>query len=404
MPTATQSDDLTTTTADRATPDILVCLPPLSSESLQATLNSLSTAFPAQHTLIAAPVPAPEGFDPTRWITTPDRSTLGWVLSAADFAAAAELAAAHNPKVTLLLGNCGENCEGLDAPALQRLAEAVLTRNIDLALPRFRLAPTAGLVNAAILYPLTRALFNADVHFPLALDAALSPRCLQRLAATANRLPHQQEGESLLWPVTEAAIAGLSIRETDAGSAHPAAPSGDFNTTFASVTGSLFADIEAKANFWQRARALPARANPSTSTEPAQSSTDITAQVQEMVDSFHLAHANLQELWSIVLSPQTRLALKKLSLTAPDAFSMEPGLWARIVYDFALAFHQRTLNRGHLLGAMTPLYLAWAASHLRFSGDDSLRATQSIEDTAAAFEAERSYMLSRWRWPDRFNP
>jgi hypothetical protein len=402
MPTTNQPDEPTIT--DHASTDILVCLPPLSVDALQPTLQTLTTAFPTQHVLIAAPVPAPNGFDATRWITTPDRPSLGWVLSAADFASAAELAATHSPKVTLLLGNCGENCEGLDATALQRLTDAVLTRNIDLAVPRFRLAPTAGLVNAAILYPLTRSLFNADIHFPLALDAALSPRCLQRLAATADRLPHQQEGESLLWPVTEAAIAGLSVRETDAGSAHPAAPSGDFNTIFASVTGSLFADIESKANFWQRARALPARTPAATSTEPTQPSTEITAQVHEMVDSFHLAHANLQELWSIVLSPQTRLALKKLSLTAPDAFTMEPALWARIVYDFALAFHQRTLNRGHLLGAMTPLYLAWAASHLRTSGDDTLRAAQSIEDTAAAFEAERSYMLSRWRWPDRFNP
>ena len=74
-----------------------------------------------------------------------------------------------------------------------------------------------------------------------------------------------------------------------------------------------------------------------------------------------------------------------------------------MVYDFALAFHLRTLNRGHLLGAMTPLYLAWVASLLhetsKGAGGDG-----TLESTAAAFEQEKPYLVSRWRWPDRFNP
>jgi hypothetical protein len=36
--------------------------------------------------------------------------------------------------------------------------------------------------------------------------------------------------------------------------------------------------------------------------------------------------------------------------------------------------------------------------------DDPTRAARSIEDTAQAFETEKSYIVSRWRWPDRFNP
>ena len=123
-----------------------------------------------------------------------------------------------------------------------------------------------------------------------------------------------------------------------------------------------------------------------------------------MIESFHLAQNNLQEIWSLVLPPQSRLALKKLSQLSAEAFTMEPDLWARIVYDFALAFHLRTLNRNHLLGAMTPLYLAWAASHLRFVADHPDRAAHAIERNAAAFESEKSYIVSRWRWPDRFNP
>jgi hypothetical protein len=148
-----------------------------------------------------------------------------------------------------------------------------------------------------------------------------------------------------------------------------------------------------------------AAARPAAAADEAEEATAEATreQVAAMIESFHLAQANLQEVWSLVLPPQSRLALKKLSAAAPGAFHVEPALWARTVYDFALAFHLRTLNRGHLLGALTPLYLAWAASHL-VAGGDTARSARNLDETAAAFESEKAYIVSRWRWPDRFNP
>jgi hypothetical protein len=82
---------------------------------------------------------------------------------------------------------------------------------------------------------------------------------------------------------------------------------------------------------------------------------------------------------------------------------MGDSLWARIVYDFILAYRLRTINRGHLLGALTPLYLAWVASHflLARTGIDP---EVHIEEMARTFESDKAYLVSRWRWPDRFNP
>jgi hypothetical protein len=51
---------------------------------------------------------------------------------------------------------------------------------------------------------------------------------------------------------------------------------------------------------------------------------------------------------------------------------------------------------------MTPLYLAWVASHLLQSAQTDPE--RHIEAVAAAFEAEKPYLVSRWRWPDRYNP
>jgi hypothetical protein len=126
-----------------------------------------------------------------------------------------------------------------------------------------------------------------------------------------------------------------------------------------------------------------------------------------MLDSFRLAYSNLQEIWSLVLPPNSLLGLKKLSLTPAAEFRMPDALWARIVFDFILAYRLRTINRGHLMGALTPLYLAWVASHLRLASIPApygLSPEAHVEALAAAFEADKPYLVSRWRWPDRFNP
>jgi hypothetical protein len=209
------------------------------------------------------------------------------------------------------------------------------------------------------------------------------------------------QSATYLWPVAEAATAGLSVREIETDATPPAPPDGDFNALFNSVAGSLFADVDAKASFWQRARAVPVR----SPVKPVQEiSTEVSPEIESMIENFHLAQATLQEIWSLVLPPQTRLEIKRLSQLPSAAFVITPSLWARIVYDFVLAYHLRTLNRGHLLGAMTPLYLAWVASYLHATGNDATLAVHSHEQTAAAFETEKPYLVSRWRWPDRFNP
>jgi len=84
---------------------------------------------------------------------------------------------------------------------------------------------------------------------------------------------------------------------------------------------------------------------------------------------------------------------------------MPDMLWAKIVYDFALAHRLRSISRTHLLGSLTPLYLGWVASYAaEVQAGDATAAEQRVERLALAYEAAKPYFVSRWRWPDRFNP
>jgi hypothetical protein len=389
---------------------LLVSLSPLAPDSLEATLANLAAAFPNQTIEVATPEPAPAAPPNLRLTTyTPATPTPGgWVLSAADFVNTHKLLQDHQYTACLLLGR---GAQSLAPEALRALADAVLTNRADLATPQYSLGPHDGLVNSAILYPVTRALFATRPRYPLAIDLAFSARMSARLAACAQKFTSANQPGGLVWPVAEAAAAAFSIAEVPAGPrALPPPDFADLNTILAQVAGSFFADLDAKAAFWQRARlAYSARSNPAAS--PAASAVapepSEPPDVQPMLDSFRLAYTNLLEIWSLVLPPNSLLGLKKLSILPTASFRMPNSLWARIVYDFILAYRLRTINRGHLLGALTPLYLAWVASHLlQTSGaaPDSVAPEKHIEVLATAFETDKPYLVSRWRWPDRFNP
>ena len=85
--------------------------------------------------------------------------------------------------------------------------------------------------------------------------------------------------------------------------------------------------------------------------------------------------------------------------------SLEPALWARVVYDFAVGHRTGAMERRQLLRSMTPLYLGWMASWVNTVRDARADEVDArADEVCRAFEAEKPYFISRWRWPDRFAP
>jgi glucosylglycerate synthase len=398
MASAQTNIDLTSNTAATATGDLLVSLVSLPQEAFETTLSNIALAFPGETVLVATPDTAPQlpADSPLRLIpyTPTTVSSSPWILTAADYLNAFKLAQENRATTSLLLG---AESQSLQPDAIRALAKSALTA--DLTVAHYDLKPREGLVNSAILYPVTRALFGTRPRFPLAIDLGLSLRMANRLAATAQRFTAASQDDSLIWPLSEAATANFTVAEVSVGPRTiPQPPAPDLNSLLAHIAGSLFADVDAKASFWQRARGTQP-----TQPIPQTASVADTPDTAPMLDAFRLAYTNLHEIWSLVLPPNSLLGLKKLSVMHPESFRMPDNLWARIVYDFILAYRLRTINRGHLLGALTPLYLAWVASHLTLIHTGTAP-EKHIQDLASAFETDKPYLVSRWRWPDRFNP
>ena len=107
----------------------------------------------------------------------------------------------------------------------------------------------------------------------------------------------------------------------------------------------------------------------------------------------------------MILPPSTMVELRRLARNGAAQFRMPDVTWAHVVYDFALAHRLRTINRDQMLRALTPIYLGWVASYAQELEHASPEAAElRVEKLCVAYEETKSYFVSRWRWPDRFNP
>ncbi len=294
----------------------------------------------------------------------------------------------------------GTPLEARSADTIGRLVQPILDEQADLLLPWYPRHRLDGLINTGIVYPLMRALYGRQVDGQLGVDFGLSPRMVAALVESPAR-PARAGG---VWLLPEAIERGFTI-----GQAYlpawlpPADDSADVSSSLTQVLGSVFTDLEVHATTWQRVRG--SRPVPAFGTPGAIGDERRPVDIRSMVESFQLGFRNLQEVWARVLPPATVVALGRLARAPADQFRMPDDLWARIIFDVALGFRLRLINRDHLLRAMTPVYLGWAASFARDVSEAERAAVgRRVEDLCLAYETQKPYLLARWRWPDRFTP
>ncbi|HEY6442301.1 MAG TPA: hypothetical protein VIY66_03060 [Candidatus Acidoferrales bacterium] len=284
-------------------------------------------------------------------------------------------------------------------------AQPLLESQCDLVVPSYGHQKFQGLLNSGIMCPLTRSLYGKRIQNPLGPDLGVSQKLFQKIIA-ANRASRNDSAitHPLISLTPAAACDNLRISQVYLGSRTYPPP--DWTTTstiLVQAVGPVFLEMEKRAACWQRVRGSVSV--PAVGPRVNVSAEEVAPEVTRMIESFQLGVRDLQEIWGLVLPPATLLELRKLSRLEPLQFRMKDELWARIVYDFALAHRLRTINRDHLLRSMAPLYLAWVASYsneLKSAGSAAVE--QRLERLCLAYETAKSYLVSRWRWPDRFNP
>jgi glucosylglycerate synthase len=286
---------------------------------------------------------------------------------------------------------------------LQWLSEPVLSHGFDLVAPYYRRHPYEGALTKGIVGPMFRALYGVRLRQPAAGEFVCSSRLLDRFLEDDV---WDRDGAQVgidLW-LTSAAVSGdFRIGEATLGVRRQARPDEalDLATTMTQVVGALFSDLEYRVDRWQRVRSsVPVQQfgelTPGAALPP------VSIDHEQLIESFRLGYRELRDIWTWVLPPRTVIDLRRLVDGPVGSFRLDDELWARIVYDFALGYRLRVLARDHVLRSLVPLYLAWLASFvIEVRGQSDEDVERRLERLGAAFEAQKPYLISRWRWPER---
>ena len=288
---------------------------------------------------------------------------------------------------------------------VSQFTQPLLESQFDLVVPSYGHQKFQGLLNSSIISPLIRSLYGKRIQNPLGPDLGVSQNLFQKMLAVSRTTRNGAVNSHPLASLTSTAVCdNLRVGQVHVGPrVYPPADWTNVSSILVQALGPVFLEMERRAACWQRVRS--STSIPSVGRAIPQSTEDVAPDTSHMIESFQLGVRDLQEIWGLVLPPATLLELRKLSRLAAEQFRMADELWARIVYDFALAHRLRTINRDHLLRSMAPLYLAWVASYaIELKAAAGAIADQLLERVSLAYETVKPYLVSRWRWPDRFNP
>jgi hypothetical protein len=285
---------------------------------------------------------------------------------------------------------------------IERLIAPVLTDGFDYVSPYYVRHSHDGAITKGIVYPMFRALYGVRLRQPAASEFGCSARLVSHYVEQ-NFWDREQASAGVdLWMAAAAVTGGFRACEAALGVRQPASREtpADLSTTLAQVVGALFADLDDRVDIWQRTRGSVAV--PVVGTAPEIGPDAASLNLERPIESFRLGYRELREIWTWVLPARTIVDLRKLSEAPLERFEFDDRLWASIIYDFAIGYNLRVMPPDHLLRSLTPLYAGWMASFiLQVRNATPTQVEERVERVCIAFEAQKRYLISRWRWPER---
>ena len=280
---------------------------------------------------------------------------------------------------------------------IELLIRPILDEGYDYVAPYYLRHKYDGTITNSIVYPLTQALYGQRVRQPIGGDFGFSGRQVEHYLDQ-----HVWESDVArfgidIWMTTEAMASGARVCQSFLGAKihNPKDPATDLSAMLVQVMGAVFALMEKHQDVW-----LPLKGtNPvklfgfqyEVSVEP------VNVSVEGMITSFRQGLADLEPLWGQMLLPDTLAGLLPLRDCSTRNFRIPDDLWAKVVYDVALAYHRRLMPREHLLKALTPLYLGRTATFvLETQGLTSAEAETRIEALCQTFNDLKPYLVERW--------
>jgi hypothetical protein len=280
---------------------------------------------------------------------------------------------------------------------IELLIRPVLDEGYDYVAPYYLRHKYDGTMTNTIVYPLTRCLYGQRIRQPIGGDFGFSGRLAEHYVGK-----HVWDSDVArlgidIWMTTEAVASGARVCQSFLGAKihQPHDPAVELSAILTQVVGALFSSMEEHEAVWRKIEGSePVKIfgfQYDVGVEP------VHVNIDSMVASFRQGLVDLEPIWRQMLTASTMDGLSLLKHCPLKRFRIPDDLWAQVIYEVAVTYHQYSMPREHVLRSLTPLYLGYTASFiLETQSLSSTDAESRLETLCQCFEKRKPYLLERW--------
>ncbi len=324
-------------------------------------------------------------------IVTPYRGISG---KGSAFATIFEIADRLHTKVCIVVDS---DLRSITPEWIKLLGYPVYKYNFGLVTPYYRRYKYDGTITNSLAYPLTRSLYGTIIRQPIGGEFGMS-------GSLAKILAHQKFGDSNIakfgidiWMTTTAICEGFSTAQAAMGvKLHDTKdPGASLAPMFEQVVSSMFGLMDKYEVKWKAIKG--AQSVDLFGQDVEQKPVSFKVDFLKLLRNFKIGFKKHEQAIKTIMQDDVYRELKALSHSHLNKLHFPDELWAKAVYDCAIAYNYGTLPGSTVIEALIPLYFAKTASFILSTKYMSSSLAEAIvEGTAEVFEEEKQHLIKYW--------
>ncbi len=257
-----------------------------------------------------------------------------------------------------------------------------------------------GTITNGIAYPMTRALYGRRVRQPIGGDFGFSGQ-LNRVFLNSSVW---KEAAALfgidIWMTTLAINERLPICQSFMGRPkihRTKDPGTHLGPMFRQVVGTIFSLMEHFADFWTAVKYSKPTSIYGFGLGEMEMPPKVEVDTGNLLRKFHAGFEEWADVWRRILTADVLKKLNEIRGLQEAQFNFPTDLWARVLFDVAVAFRDEVVERDRMLDSLIPLYFGRTLSYVKRTRRMSIKqAEEAIENDCLTFETTKPYLLKRW--------
>lgn len=258
-----------------------------------------------------------------------------------------------------------------------------------------------GTITNHIAYPLLRALFGLRVRQPIGGDFGFSGKLARAFLSEKLWNVKISNFGIDIWMTTIAIARHFNICQAFLGTPkvhNPKDPAADLTSMFVQVVSTIFDLMIEFEYLWMELSESRPSSIYGFGLGVDEKPPGIDVNTDALYKSFITGMDKYKDLYEqIVPLPEFTEISKYTKIKNKDQFYYSSSLWARILFNFGIAYRNNEIDQSTLLEALIPFYHSRVLSYVNKTKNLETRESEEyLENIVRVFESEKYYLIQKW--------